>query len=71
MWDIVTELDRDARRYLLTAKTERGQEFLDEYATASSEFWGKSLIVKYQEVDSVVDEVISKGLEIYFKGESK
>ncbi len=62
--DLILERDDVAKRYLLTAKTSRGQDFLDEVATESSEWWGKSLIVRWRDVHATLDLIESKGLSV-------
>jgi hypothetical protein len=64
-YDFLVEHDKAAGRFLLTAKTDRGRDWLDEFATASSEWWGKSLIVARWQIDHVVDLILAKGMEIY------
>jgi len=59
-------IERDGNRFLLTGKTDRGRDFLDETATASSEWWGKSLIVARWQMESVSGAGFAKGLEFRY-----
>lgn len=62
--DILVEKDPDTGRFLLTGKTDRGRDWLDGIATASSQWWGKSLIVTRWEVDGVIDAAVVDKLEV-------
>jgi len=62
--DILVEHDEAAGRFLLTGKTDRGRDWLDEFATASSEWWGKSLIVARWQVEGVIKQARENGLEV-------
>ncbi len=71
-YDFTFERDEVAKRFLLTAHTEQARDLLnEELASASSEWWGKSLIVKRYEVDGLLGQIFIAGMEINMKGDVK
>lgn len=60
--DILVE--KDGPRFLLTAKTDRGRDWLNDWATETSQWWGKSLIVKRWEIDGIMEDAVRLNLEV-------
>jgi hypothetical protein len=56
-------VERDGPRFLLTGRTDRGRDWLNDYANEVSQWWGKSLIVKKWEIDGALDAILKRGLE--------
>jgi hypothetical protein len=44
--DFVIDFDRVSGLFMVTPNSSKAYDFLDEYATADSEFWGKSLMLR-------------------------
>lgn len=63
--DIIIDYDVASKRFLLTGKTDRGREWLDEYATSDMEWWGKSLILL--DVNDVIERLDRAGLTSYLR----
>lgn len=66
--DFTIEQDAAAHSFLLDAHSERGRDLLDTLATETSEWWGKSLIIKPHEVAAVLTLIGSKGYSIRNRG---
>jgi hypothetical protein len=61
--DFVIDFDRVSDCFMATPQSSKAYDFLDEYATADSEFWGKSLMLR--DVKDFLAKAERYGLTVY------
>lgn len=66
--DFILEKDKKVRHFLLTPMSPRAKDWLVDNTDHLAQYWGKSLMLKYWEIDYMTESIDNDGLEIYRRG---